>query len=82
MLQRPRLPGIEQLRHAPAQAVLQQTPAPPAVSLTHWRLRQSSSAVHAWPSSLGPQLLFTQAMPSAQSAAVTQWELQRPLAHR
>ncbi|MEP6654345.1 MAG: hypothetical protein ABJA82_13365 [Myxococcales bacterium] len=81
-LQRPRLPGMEQLRHAPAQAVLQQMPLPAALSLTQLRLRQSWLAVQGWPSSLGPQLLLTQATPSAQSADVTHLELQRPLAHR
>lgn len=81
-LQRPKLPAMEQLRHAPTQAVLQQMPPPAALSLTQFRLRQSWLAVQAWPSSLGPQLLFTQAIPSAQSADVTHLELQRPFAHR
>jgi hypothetical protein len=73
---------VEQVRHAPAQALLQHTPWPAGVSLTQNWLWQSVLAVQVCPSTLGPQLLLTQAIPSAQSALVVQRELQAPFAHR
>lgn len=72
----PMLPARLQLRQAPVQAVLQQTPS------THCWLWQSPFTAHFWPSSLGPQLPLTQATPSAQSALPVHFELHAPLAQR
>jgi hypothetical protein len=63
-----------QLRQAPVQAVLQQTPS------TQLPEAQSVGLVHAAPFVCGPQLLLTQAMPGAQSAFVVQVVLHAPAA--
>lgn len=81
MVQRPRELASAQLRQAPVQSVLQQTPGPVAVSFTQWAFWHSEFALHGWPSTLGPQLPFTQAMPSAQSAFVVHLLLHAPLTH-
>jgi hypothetical protein len=78
----PTEPASAQLRHPPVQAVLQQTPWPPVVSTTQLLFWHCAFAVQGCPSTFGPQLPLTQAMPSAQSALVTHLELQAPLAHR
>jgi hypothetical protein len=74
----PTEPASAQLRHAPAQAVLQQTPS---MQFPFWH---SVLLAHFCPSSFGPQLPIatTQAMPSAQSAFVVHLELHAPFAHR
>ena len=81
-VQRPSAPAMAQLRHPPAHSVLQQIPGPVAVSRTQCWFRQSAFAVQGWPSTFGPQLLLTQATPSAQSAAVVHRALHLPLAQR
>jgi hypothetical protein len=65
-----------QLRHAPAQAVSQQTPS---TQLLCWH---SLEAVQAWPSCFGPQVLLTQAMPTSQSALVAHVLVHAPVAQR
>lgn len=79
---RPAIPGSAQLRQAPVHAVLQQIPAPAATLRTQCRFMQSASAVHAWPSTLGPHRPATHAMPSAQSALVAHFELHAMSAQR
>jgi hypothetical protein len=69
------VPGAEaraQLRQAPVQALLQQTPS------TQKPERHSPAPPQVWPGSLGPQLPFTQARPVSQSALVVQRELHAP----
>jgi len=68
-----------QLRQAPVQALSQQTPS------TQWLFWHSPSLLQVWPSGLGPQLSFWQALPSAQSTAwvaTVQDDVQAPLVHR
>ena len=81
-VQRPRELVRPQLRQAPVQSVLQQMPAPPAVSVTQWAFWHWEFIVQGWPSTRGPQLPLTQAMPSAQSALVVHLELHAPLTQR
>jgi hypothetical protein len=73
----PTEPASAQLRHAPVQGVLQQTPS---TQLPFW---QSALAAHFCPSTFAPQLpvATTQAIPSAQSASVVHLELHAPFAH-
>jgi hypothetical protein len=68
--------GSAQLRQAPVQALSQQTPS------THWLEAHSLAAVQVWPFCLGPQVLFTQAMPVSQSRSVWQVVVQAPLPQR
>jgi hypothetical protein len=76
---------VAQLRHAPAQAVLQQMPGPPIVSLTQCWFAQSESREQGWPSTIVPQVPFAmQATPVLQSVAmvaVVQRVLQVPFEH-
>ena len=81
IVQRPRELASAQLRQAPVQSVLQQIPGPVAMSFTQCAFWHSAFALHGWPSTLGPQLPFTQAMPSAQSAFVVHLLLHAPLTH-
>jgi hypothetical protein len=60
----PRDDASAQLRHAPAQAVLQQTPS------TQKPEAQSVPFVQVPPGFLRPQLWLTHAMPEVQSASV------------
>ena len=71
----PRLPVSAQLRQAPVQGVLQQMPS------TQFLFWHSVLATHFCPSSFGPQVPRTQAIPSAQSAFTVHFELQALLAH-
>jgi hypothetical protein len=64
-----------QLRHAPPQASLQQTPS------TQNPDAQSAAAVQLLPFVCLPQLWFWQAMPGAQSAFALHVMLQAPAAH-
>jgi hypothetical protein len=80
-VQRPIDEARLQLRHAPAQAVSQQTLS------TQWLCWHSLSALHGWPSCFGPQvptprLLVIQAIPVSQSAAELQVLVHAPLAQR
>jgi hypothetical protein len=52
----PRASGLAQKVHLPVQALSQQTPSTQKLE-AHWLL-----AVQSWPSPLGPQLPFTQAL--------------------
>jgi hypothetical protein len=72
----PRDAASAQLRQAPAQPSLQQTPSTQKFDL------QSVAFVHAPPSCFGPQLPPTQAMPVTQSASVLHLVLQAPLTQR
>lgn len=81
IVHRPRVPASAQLLHPPVQSVLQQMPGPVGVSFTQWAFWHSEFAVHGWPSSLGPQVPFMQAMPSLQSALVVHFELHAPFTH-
>jgi hypothetical protein len=63
------------------QSVLQQMPGPVAVSFTQCAFWHSAFAAHGWPSSFGPQLPFTHAIPSAHSALVVHLLLHAPLRH-
>jgi hypothetical protein len=72
-------PGIiisPQLRQAPVQALSQQKPS------TQWLDAHSFASRQVWPFCLGPQVLFTQAMPSSQSRSVWQVLVQPPLTQR
>jgi hypothetical protein len=66
----PRVAASEQLRHAPPQASLQQTPS------TQKPDPQSDAFVQTPPSCLGPQLWLTHAIPAVQSASESQDGLQ------
>jgi hypothetical protein len=72
------LPGVdasEQLRHAPVQAVSQQTPS------TQWVERHSVPIEQGWPFCLGPHRPLTQAWPVSQSASERQTLLHAPSTH-
>jgi hypothetical protein len=58
------------------QALSQQTPS------TQWFDAHSVASRQAWPFCLGPQVLFTQAMPVSQSRSVWQVFVQPPLTQR
>jgi hypothetical protein len=80
-VQRPSDEGTLHLRHAPVQAVSQQTPS------TQWLFWHSLSALHGWPSIFGPQvpsprLFVTHAMPVSQSAELLQILVHAPDAQR
>ena len=68
-------PASAQLRHAPPQAWLQQTPS------TQNPDAHSDACEQAPPFCFGPQLFFTQAIPGAQSAFVLHFVLQAPCEH-
>jgi hypothetical protein len=65
-----------QLRHAPVQAVSQQTPSTQKFDL------QSVAFVQAPPFCLGPQLPFTQAIPATQSVSAVHFLLHAPATQR
>lgn len=71
----PSEPASAQLRHAPPQAWLQQTPS------TQKFDAHSAAFAQAPPFVLRPQLLLTHAMPGAQSASVVHVVLHAPIAH-
>jgi hypothetical protein len=75
-----RAPGSAQLRQAPVQAWSQQ------ILSTQWLCWHSLEFSQLWPSCLGPQVLVvplgTQAMPTSQSAFVSQIVVQAPFAQR
>jgi hypothetical protein len=64
-----------QLRHAPVQALSQHTPS------THCPDLHSLALPQLCPICLGPQVPFTQAMPTSQSASVWQLTVQAPDEH-
>ena len=76
LVQRPFEDGRAQLRQAPWQASVQQTPS------TQNFDAHSELAAQAWPGCLGPQLPFTQAWPGWQSLSAVQGTLQLPLTQR
>jgi hypothetical protein len=76
LVQRPFDDGRAQLRQAPWQASVQQTPS------TQKFDAHSELAPQAWPGCLGPQLPFTQACPAWQSVSTVQGTLQAPLMQR
>ena len=73
---RPSVAASAQLRHAPVHAWSQQTPS------TQWPCAHSLDAWHGWPFCLGPQVLFTQAIPVSQSALVVHDVVHAPVAQR
>jgi hypothetical protein len=83
-VQRPTEPPTTQLRQAPSQASLQQTPS------THCREKHSSFWTQDWPFCLGPHLptvipptvVGAQAMPGSQSSSPSHELLQPPATHR
>jgi hypothetical protein len=74
--QRPGDEGRAQLRQAPVQALSQQTLS------THWFDLHSLEAVQLWPFCLGPQVPFTHAIPSPQSASLLHPVVQAPFTQR
>jgi hypothetical protein len=75
-MHRPGALGSPQLRHAPVQALSQQTPS------TQWLLAHSLAVLQTLPSLRGPQFLLTHATPGAQSASLPHVTVQAPSTQR
>jgi hypothetical protein len=68
--------GSAQLRHAPVQALSQQTPS------THWPDLHSLALPQLCPFCLGPHVPLTQAIPASQSPSTLQLTVHAPDVHK